>query len=554
MEERAAAPSMVSRSWYHARMRTDKEAHGWDPGAGRAGWGLALAVAICALYVLVLAGPVHRHVVGAFSDFYRFYAPDADRIAAGAFPENTYNPPGYPAALALASLVASDHFTAGKWMSLLAGGLCGVLAFVLHRRLFGEGPALLAVLILLSSPTFTTYAMSPMTDVPFVALGLAAMLAIAGEHPCGWRRTILGGLLSGGASLVRYNGAFLLVPGLVSALWRTGGFGLRAVSAGIYLGGFLLVAGTWAVLSQAHYGVAFRSTNYVDVARALGLQGNFQSLADVILADPPRFAVNYVRNVGDIFVHTLGASLALFPVGPLAVIGIGLSLAHRRRRPVVILLSAALSFLLFMSMTHWERRYHLFLLACYAGFAGFAIVELARGAGQLMRARDARRLSRASGTTWLRPFSGGAGSMGASLAAGLVVAALALVIAVPSIARSARAVRTTLERQPVELLPAARYLARATSKGATVMAMRAQIAQLSGREWQELPSADSLDELHGALRARPPDYLVYDRWMRRLRQGLVALATPDGTVSWLEPVYRDPTGDVVIYAVRLPRS
>jgi hypothetical protein len=184
------------------------------------------------------------------------------------------------------------------------------------------------------------------------------------------------------------------------------------------------------------------------------------------------------------------------------------------------------SFLLFMSLTHWERRYHLFLLACYAGFAGYAITELARGAARLVRA----------------PVAGA-----------VVVAALALLIAIPSIERSARAVRTTLERQPLELLAAARYLERATAKGATVMAMRAQIAHLSGREWEELPVADSLDQLENALRKRPPDYLVYDRWMRRLRQGLVPLAAGDHSVAWLEPVYRDPAGGVVIYAVRLPK-
>ena len=265
----------------------------------------------------------------------------------------------------------------------------------------------------------------------------------------------------------------------------------------------MLVAATWAWLSHAHHGAAFRSTNYIDVAKALELQGDFRSLTDVVLADPRRFVVHYARNVGDIFVHTLGASLALFPVGPLAVLGISLSLVHRRQRPVLIVLVAGLSFLLFMSLTHWERRYHLFLLACYAGFAGFAITELARGAARLIRS---------------------------SVAAGLVVAALVLLIAVPSITRSVRAVRTTLERQPVELLPAARYLERATSKGATVMAMRAQIAQLSGREWRELPGVDSLDQLQSALRERPPDYLVYDRWMHRLRRDWSP--SPHRTGAW----------------------
>jgi 4-amino-4-deoxy-L-arabinose transferase-like glycosyltransferase len=488
--------------------------------------GVALAAALCGLYLLLLALPVHRHTVGVFSDFYRFYAPDADRIAARQFPQNTHNPPGYPALLALASPLTGDRFSAGKWISLLAAALCGLLAFQLHRRVFGEAPALLAALILLTSPTFTTYAISPMTDVPFVALALAAMLTMASAQPPGWPSTIAGGLLTGAAILFRYNGAFLLGPGLVSAVWRTGGAWPRAAAAAVYLGIVALAVGAWAGLNHAHHGTPFRSTNYIDVAKALALHGDFRSLADVVLADPWRFAWNYALNAGDIALHTLGARLVLFPVGPLAVLGLGLGLLRRRGRALLVVLAGCLAFLLFMSLTHWEPRYHLFLLACYAGFAGFAIAELAREAARWWR--------------W-------------PVGAWLVVAALALLIALPAAGRSWRAVETVLSRQPVELLPAADYLRRTAAPGATVMAMRAQIAYLGGREWRELPSADSLPQLEAALRERPPDYLVYDRWMRRLRGGLAALGTPDGEVAWLEPVYRDPAGGVVIYAVRLPR-
>ena len=137
------------------------------------------------LYVGALAYPVHRHVVGAFSDFYVRFAPDADRVAAGEFPRNTYNPPGYPMLLVLASPLTGDHFTTGKWMSLLAGGLTGALAFVLFRRLFDPGPALLAVPIILTSAVFATYAITAMTDVPFVLLCLIVMIAITSEGPTG---------------------------------------------------------------------------------------------------------------------------------------------------------------------------------------------------------------------------------------------------------------------------------------------------------------------------------------------------------------------------------
>lgn len=187
----------------------------------------------------------------------------------------------------------------------------------------------------------------------------------------------------------------------------------------------------------------------------------------------------------------------------------------------MIVLIGALSFLLVMSLTHWEKRYFLFLLACYGGFAAFAIFEIARMIGRVLRS---------------------------AMAARLMVAALALVILIPSTERSWRAVRTTLERQPIELLPAARYLDTVAAPGATVMAVRAQIAYLSRRPWREMPDAGSVDELRIILRAGPPDYLVYDVRWGRFRKRLGALASPDASIPWLQPIYRDAS--VVVYAVQ----
>jgi 4-amino-4-deoxy-L-arabinose transferase-like glycosyltransferase len=499
------------------------------PAAGPGAWlsrrAGGIAFVLCAAYALALAYPVHRHVVGVFSDFYRFYAPDADRIAAGQFPANTYNPPGYPALLALVSTVTGDHFASGKWLSLLAGALAGALAFHLHRRLFGAAAALMAVPIMLSSPTFTTYAITAMTDVLFVAVALGALLAITA--PPAPRRQILAGALTGAAYLVRYNGAFLLLPGLAGALTGGGPGRARVKRAALYLGAALLVAAPWFWLNLTHHGSPLYSTNYRDVAREHLPHvdaGALSSLVGVLAYDPVAFARSYARHLVPTLANSFGASLALFPVGPLAALGMVLSGVRRRRRPVLLVLLAALGFLLFMSLTHWERRYFLFLLACYSGFAAHAIAELARGAGRALR------------TPWTK------------LA---VAAALMLLIVVPSVVRSAQVVRTTLERQPLELLPAARFLDRVAPPGAPVMAVRAQIAYLSRRPWQETPDARSLDELRALLGEHPPAYLVYDRW-GRFRAGLRALATPDPAMSWLRPVFND--GGVVIYAVEAARG
>jgi len=484
-----------------------------------------IALAICALYVLALAYPVHLHVVGTFSDFYRWYAPDADRISAGQFPQNTYNPPGYPVLLSLTSRLSGDHFASGKWISLLAAGLAGVMAFHLHRRLFGAGPALLAVPIILSAPTLTTYAVSAMTDVPFLCVCLAALLAITSERRGGWPSVILSGVLCGVAYLMRYNGGFLLVPGLVAAGWGEGPRAVRAKQAAVYLGSFLLAVAPWGWLHYTHHGSPLYSTNYQDVARehiAPGAGPELTSLGDVVLSDPGRFAWSYARHVGPTLVNSFGASVVLLPVGPLALLGIALCLARHRRRPVLLVLLAALAFLLLMSLTHWEKRYFLFLLACYGGFAAFAIFQIAQATGRVLRS---------------------------PMAARVIVAALALVILIPSTERSWRAVRTTLERQPIELLPAARFLDTVAAPGATVMAVRAQIAYLSRRPWRETPDAGSVDELKTILRAGPPDYLVYDARWGRFRKRLAALAKPDGSIPWLQPIYRDAS--VVVYAVQL---
>jgi Dolichyl-phosphate-mannose-protein mannosyltransferase len=489
--------------------------------------GLVIAIAISALYVAALAYPVHRHVVGVFSDFYVRFAPDADRIAAGEFPRNTYNPPGYPALLVLARPLAPDHFTTGKWMSLVAGGLTGVLAFLLFRRLFGVRTGVLAVPIVLSSAAFATYAITAMTDVPFVCLSALAMLAITSESPHRLRWIALSGVLCGAVYLMRYNALFLLVPGLAAAVWGPGDWPSRVRRGALFLASVLLTISPWLWASYVHWGAPFYSTNYEDVARAFGIArpGGFRSLSDVVLHDPARFAWGYATNLGPILYRSLGAGLALLPVGPLAVVGIGLALARHRRKPVLLVLLAALSFLLLMTLTHWEKRYFFFLLVCYSGFSALAIVEIA---------------------AWVEQ------RFGAPRAARLAMALLMLWILAPSAVTVSRAAAKTLSRQPVELLPAARAVALDAAPQATVMSVRAQMAYLSGRAWRPLPGADSIDDLKVKIQDQPPGYIAYDRWARKYLPQLKALADPAAArPPWLVPVYSHPS--ITVYRVELPR-
>src|SRR5437867_9919050 len=109
--------------------------------------------------------------------------------------------------------------------------------------------------------------------------------------------------------------------------------------------------------------------------------------------------------------QSFGASFAVLPVGPLAAAGMVLSVVRDRGRPVLLALSAVGSFILLMALTHWETRYFFLLLACYSGFAAFAIFEIARWVGRV----------RESG-----------------LAMGAVVAVVTLWILIPSIPNAVR--------------------------------------------------------------------------------------------------------------------
>jgi 4-amino-4-deoxy-L-arabinose transferase-like glycosyltransferase len=412
-------------------------------------------------------------------------------------------------------------------MSLLAGGLTGTLAFVLFRRLFGPGPALLAVPIILTSAVFATYAITAMTDVPFVLVCLIVMIAITSEGPHRLRTVILCGVLCGVAYLIRYNAVFLLVPGLAAALWYERRWSSRATLGAAYLASFLVTVAPWLWMNYTHHGSPFYSTNYEDVARAFDITRStpFTSLADVLLHDPARFARRYVTNLGYTFFQTLGAGLALLPVGPLAAIGIGLCLARNRRRPVLLVLLAALSFLLVMSLTHWERRYFFFILVCYGGFAAFAVFEIARWAGR---------------------------ALGSTRAAQATMAVLVLWIVVPSIVTVWQAAAKTLSRQPVELLPAAEVVRREASPRATVMAVRAQMAYLSRREWRPLPGADSVEGLKTLLQQDPPGYVVYDRWAWKYMPELKSLLDPAASPRWLRAVYSNPA--IVVYRVEMGQA
>src|SRR5215813_11401475 len=103
---------------------------------------MTFAILVCLAHLLSLAYFAHQHPFGTYAtetDFYQLFAPDAERIGSGQFPQNTFQGPGYPAAIALIAKLTGksrDLFTVGKWFSIVCAVFCGFLVFILFSRLF----------------------------------------------------------------------------------------------------------------------------------------------------------------------------------------------------------------------------------------------------------------------------------------------------------------------------------------------------------------------------------------------------------------------------------
>src|SRR5215813_4887008 len=232
-------------------------------------------VLISLIQLFTLAYLARQHPFGNYAtetDFYHLYAPDAERLASGQFPQNTFQGPGYPAALALVAKLtgmSGDLFTVGKWMSVVCAVLCGLLVFVLFARLFGYWVGVGAQLVAVASGEFPQFSINAATDVFFLLLVLAALVVFTDERVSARRRVALTGALAAVVYLTRYNGLFLMIACLIGITlldyfkqrWRE-----RLVLSAIFIALFLIASSPWLIANYNRHGSAFYNTNYLNIA------------------------------------------------------------------------------------------------------------------------------------------------------------------------------------------------------------------------------------------------------------------------------------------------
>ncbi len=507
---------------------------------------MAPIVLISLIHFLALIYLARQHPFGNYAtetDFYHLYAPDAERLASGQFPQNTFQGPGYPATLALVAKLAGmsgDLFTVGKWMSVVCAVLCGVLIFVLFARLFSYWVGVGAQLIATVSGEFPQFSINAATDVFFLLLCLAALVVFTDERIApGWR-VALGGALAGAVYLTRYNGFFLPAACLIGITlldyFKKRWLGRLALSA-IFVALFLVVSSPWLIANYKRHGSPFYNTNYLNLATEFypelvdnktnqdatrALAAAFHSFGDVIGYDPRRLMARYPANLYESLRNNFKETLVNQLVAGMAGFGVLLALARRRSKNVALVLIAGALYLLLMALNHWEARYYFFVMVLYSGFAVFAAaawLEMARSLG------------------WLK-----------NRAFALIPVAMVAAMFALSLDESRKDVTRFLDNQPTEIIAARDFLSSiGATGGKRIVARKPHLPYISRNEWVFFPQVKSLDEFRSWVEANRVDYIAVGKRELKERKELSALGKPEIAPDWLKAVWVNDDPVFILY-------
>jgi hypothetical protein len=487
-----------------------------------------------------------QHPVGTYgteTDFYHLFAPDADRLAAGQFPQNDFHPPGYAALIALVSRITGDTFTAGKWVSIISAALLPLLIFTLFARLFGYWVGVGTAALFTVGPEIPQFAISATTDVYFLLLCVSALVVFTDARLTPAWRAALAGVVTSLAYLTRYNGLFLLGALLfaivfLNAFERTWKGRLRL--AAVFLAAFFLTASPWLYANYKHRGSPFYSVNYLNMATEFypeltggdvfqdgtrALRERFHSFGEVIAYDPARIVKHYPVNLYESFVQTFNAKWVVMWLGVLGLAGFLLALwRERRSKPVLTLLAALVFYFLMMGLNHWEARYYFFVGVGFTALALYAATHGPRLLGE--RARLFRHP-----------------------AFGLLPVALVAAAFAQAFGYARENLSGFLDSHPTEVLAARDFIERQHGgrRGLRIVARKPHLAYLSRQEWVFFPQVKSVEELRGWLEQNRVDYVAVGVRELKERKGLRALGDPQKAPPWLEAAWVSEKPPFILY-------
>jgi hypothetical protein len=354
-----------------------------------------VAFALSAIYTAILLWAAHvYHRVGDYgveTDFFWSYAPDARTIQemlkgnGGTFPIDGFRGPMYPIALALVAFIIQDFFAAGVTLGILCAGATLFFTHRLVLEFFGKVEALIVLLILATNSVFIQYSYSAGTDMFFNLVATLAVYAFLKElNGEGFKWLLVGSITSGVALLTRQNSLFLIVGYVIARfLLNPSKQSIKAqvISALAVLGVVFAIYAPYGFYTLQTKGKFFYSLNYLNIAKDLfGRETNwdtfwfkksqsFNSLGDVIFADPVKFITNTLANIPSHFIGDMGELLSwflgIFVMGGILAVSVQRNLT---RVQVAYFLFAVLNFGILL-LTFYGARFSLNLIAPFAVLA-----------------------------------------------------------------------------------------------------------------------------------------------------------------------------------------
>ncbi|HEX4945147.1 MAG TPA: glycosyltransferase family 39 protein [Blastocatellia bacterium] len=510
-----------------------------------------IAGLICLLYFAFLVYFSRQHPFGTYAtetDFYHLYAPDAVRIAAGQFPLNSFQAPGYPVLLSLVTKLTGDLFVAGKWISIISAVMCVWLMFALFKQLFGEWIGVGAALLSTTVNEFPEFSLQATTDVFFLLLCLVALVIFTGAYFSVRTRVILAAFFTGVAYLTRYNGVFLLacfvfailVMNLFEKAWRE-----RTILTGIFLAAFIVTILPWLIANAQHNGSPFYNTNYLNMATLFypeladgevtqdgtrKASEMFHSFSEVLSYKPTQAIKHYFTNLASIFWYSWNGSLVSSWLGLLGLLGAIFSLADRKTKPVRLLLLTMAAYFLLMGLNHWEARYFFFIGVCYAGLASYLVNRFAELASE-------RKLFSLDS-----PFF-------RYVMTGVLLAVVWAISVVPAKASFGN----FLHAHPYEIPAAAQFLqsTNAAPHSLKILARKPHLPFMAKQNWVFFPQVKSLEELKAWLETNRVDYIAIGKRELKSRKELAPLGDPKTAPDWLQAAWTNDEPKFILYKPNL---
>jgi 4-amino-4-deoxy-L-arabinose transferase-like glycosyltransferase len=491
--------------------------------------------------IVMLFISLKYHIVGDYgveTDFYWSYVPEARHILGGTIPIEDFRGPGYPLVLACIALFTSDLFHAGVVLSTVAGAASLYFIFRIFKQLFRADMALIGTLLVAVNTTFVQYSYSAGTDMFFVALVTASTFFFLRHEEMRGLDIVLSAVLAGFAYLTRYNGLFAVVAA-PAALLAVNPFqqtrNLRAKTAALYIGVFLLTIAPWGIYCLIEKGSFFYNKNYLNIAYEMFAKGRipwdqywsvdaqkFTSLTQVIFANPGLFVTTVIRNIFEHVVGDLG-KLAGWQVGVFSVLGVPLFIKERPSARVLGYFIFALLFFAVLLLVFYGERFSLYLLPVYVVLA--------------LKALTWQGLARYR--FWKRVQSGA-----------LIAAVLLVWTAVSSYEFNS----ANIGSGPREVVSIAQWFRNNyddTAKGQIIIARKPHIAYYLDMKMELFPYVDTYPQLLDHIRKVHASYLYFSLMEAGMRPQFQYLLDPSKAPPELKPLTYSAYPPAVLYKVEL---